>query len=75
MSGTWVPFGGGIRRCLGASFASYEMGVVVRTVLENAELRSASPRPERVKVHAITMVPGRSARVVLEDRTSVSSTG
>jgi cytochrome P450 len=74
-SGTWVPFGGGIRRCLGASFATYEMGVVVRSVLEVAELRSASSRPERVKVHAITLVPGRSTRVVLEERSSVPSTG
>jgi cytochrome P450 len=74
-SGAWVPFGGGIRRCLGASFATYEMGVVVRTVLEAAELRSASSRPERVTVHAITLVPSRSARVVLEDRASESSAG
>jgi cytochrome P450 len=74
-SGTWVPFGGGIRRCLGASFATYEMGVVVRTVLEIAELRSASPRPERVKMHAITLVPGHSARVVMEPRISESSAG
>jgi cytochrome P450 len=74
-SGTWVPFGGGIRRCLGASFATYEMGVVVRTVLEIAELRSASARPERVKMHAITLVPGHSARVVMEPRISESSAG
>jgi cytochrome P450 len=74
-SGTWVPFGGGIRRCLGASFATYEMGVVVRTVLEIAELRSASARPERVKMHAITLVPSHSARVVMELRISESSAG
>ena len=68
--GTWVPFGGGLRRCLGASFATYEMGVIVRTVLEQARLRPASRRPERIGLHAITLVPGRGARVVLEERTA-----
>jgi hypothetical protein len=68
--GTWVPFGGGVRRCLGASFATYEMTVIVRTVLERARLRPASERPERVRVHAITLVPGRGARVVLDGRTA-----
>jgi cytochrome P450 len=62
--GEWIPFGGGIRRCLGAAFVTFEMGVVVRTVLEHADLRPASPRPEPVRLHAITMVPGRGARVV-----------
>jgi cytochrome P450 len=67
-AGAWVPFGGGLRRCPGASFATFEMGVVVRTVLELAELRPASARPEPVALHAITMVPGRGARVVLSPR-------
>jgi len=66
-AGAWAPFGGGLRRCVGASFATYEMGVIVRTVLESAELRPASPRPERVALHAITLVPGRGARVVMAD--------
>ncbi|HSR25964.1 MAG TPA: cytochrome P450, partial [Candidatus Eisenbacteria bacterium] len=64
--GAWAPFGGGVRRCVGASFASYEMAVVVRTVLETARLRPASARPERIGVRAITLVPARGARVVLE---------
>ncbi|HEY4026058.1 MAG TPA: cytochrome P450 [Candidatus Dormibacteraeota bacterium] len=66
--GAWVPFGGGLRRCLGASFATFEIGVVVRTVLELARLRPASSRPEGVALHAVTMVPSRGARVVLEER-------
>ncbi|HXM57957.1 MAG TPA: cytochrome P450 [Candidatus Dormibacteraeota bacterium] len=70
--GTWVPFGGGVRRCVGASFAAYEMGVVVRTVLESAALRPASARPERIVVRAITLVPSRGARVVLERRPGAS---
>ena len=62
-AGAWVPFGGGLRRCLGASFAAFEMGVVVGTVLETVQLWPASTRPERVKVHAVTMIPSRGARV------------
>ena len=38
--GAWIPFGGGIRRCLGASLAQYELAVVIRTVLEEAKLAS-----------------------------------
>jgi cytochrome P450 len=66
--GAWIPFGGGVRRCPGASFATFEMGLVVRTVLELARLRPASARPERVALRAVTMVPARGARVVLEQR-------
>jgi cytochrome P450 len=65
-AGAWIPFGGGIRRCLGASFVTFEMGVVIRTVLERTRLRPASERPERVRLHAVTMVPGHGARVRME---------
>jgi cytochrome P450 len=64
--GPWVPFGGGLRRCLGASFATFEIAGVVRTVLSLASLRPASPRPEPIALHAITLVPRHGARVVLE---------
>jgi len=67
-TGAWAPFGGGSRRCLGASFATYEIGLVLRTVLSAARLRPASARPEQIALHAIVMVPGRGARVVLESR-------
>lgn len=65
---TWVPFGGGTRRCLGASFASMEMRVVVRTVLERAVLRAADREPERVQFRAITLAPRNGVRVVLDER-------
>ena len=42
---TWLPFGGGTRRCLGASFASFEMRVVIRRVLERAELEPVGAAP------------------------------
>jgi cytochrome P450 len=62
----WIPFGGGVRRCIGAAFAEYEMRIVLRTILERAELSAPDPRPERVKVRNITLAPGRGARVVLD---------
>jgi cytochrome P450 len=62
----WIPFGGGVRRCIGAAFAEYEMKVVLRTILERAELSTPDPRPEKVKVRNITLAPGRGTRVRLE---------
>ena len=64
----WIPFGGGVRRCIGAAFAEYEMQVVLRAILERAELSAPDPRPEKVKVRNITLAPGRGTRVRLERR-------
>jgi cytochrome P450 len=61
---TWVPFGGGTRRCVGASFALTEMRVVLRRVLERAALRAADPEPERVQFRGITLSPRNGTRVV-----------
>jgi cytochrome P450 len=61
----WIPFGGGVRRCIGAAFAEYEMRVVLRTILERADLSAPDPEPEKAKVRNITLAPGRGARVVL----------
>jgi cytochrome P450 family 135 len=63
---TWIPFGGGRRRCLGAAFASFEMRVTLRTILERVRLRADRPRDEKVRNHHITLVPARGARVVRE---------
>jgi len=62
---TWIPFGGGTRRCLGASFATFEMRAVVRRVLERTRLEPAGTRPARVSRRGITLVPDRGARVLL----------
>jgi cytochrome P450 len=62
----WIPFGGGVRRCIGAAFAEYEMRIVLRAILERADLRAPDPKPERVKVRNITLAPGKGARVVLD---------
>ena len=63
---TWVPFGGGVRRCLGASFATFEMRQVLGVVLARRALRAPDPRPERYRRRGITFVPGRGARVVAQ---------
>jgi cytochrome P450 len=63
---SWIPFGGGVRRCIGAAFAEYEMKTVLRTILERAELSAPDPKPERVKVRNITLAPGKGARVKLD---------
>jgi len=61
----WLPFGGGVRRCLGASFATFEMRVVLRTVLSAVALRAASPALEQVSRRAITLVPRRGTQVIV----------
>jgi cytochrome P450 family 135 len=65
---TWIPFGGGVRRCLGASFALFEMRVVLREFVSRLELRSSDPRSERIRRRAITLVPERGGEVVAERR-------
>jgi len=60
----WIPFGGGVRRCIGAAFAEYEMRLILREFVERAELRPADPEPERVRVRNITLAPAKGTRVV-----------
>jgi cytochrome P450 len=64
---TWIPFGGGRRRCLGASFAVAEMKVVLRALLSRHELAAASP-PERTRRRSITFSPAGGATVLLNER-------
>jgi cytochrome P450 len=61
---TWLPFGGGVRRCLGASFAMLEMAVIVRRVLERTRLTPARRRPEKAVLDGTIQVPARGVRVV-----------
>jgi len=62
----WIPFGGGVRRCVGAAFAEFEMRIVLREFVEHADLRAADPAPEKVKIRNITLVPAHGARVVAQ---------
>jgi cytochrome P450 len=71
---TWIPFGGGIRRCLGAAFATLEMKVIGITVLEHARLRAPDPRPERANARHVVLAPSKGARVVLDERLRPGST-
>ena len=65
----WFPFGGGIRRCIGASFATFEMGIVIPEVLRAVTLRPASRRSARIRREAVTFVPRGGARCVVTART------
>jgi hypothetical protein len=65
---TWIPFGGGRRRCLGASFAMLEMKLVLRSVLAACELRSAGDGFEVARRRNITIRPARGAVAVLGER-------
>lgn len=64
---TWLPFGGGRRRCLGASFALLEMKVVLHTVLAHCDVHGVGT-PESPRRRSITISPSRGTRVVLRDR-------
>jgi cytochrome P450 len=67
----WIPFGGGVRRCIGASFAQVEMRTVLREVLRRVRLRAPTRRPERGVIRHVTVVPGRGARAIVEERLGV----
>ena len=62
---TWIPFGGGIRRCLGGAFAQFEMEVVLRELAARTPIDPARARSERVYRRAITETPRHDAEVIL----------
>jgi len=62
---TWIPFGGGVRRCLGAAFAQFEMAVVLRELVRRHEVLPANPASERPYRRAITETPRHDAEVIL----------
>ena len=62
---TWIPFGGGVRRCLGAAFAQFEMAVVLRELVRRHEILPANPASERPYRRAITETPRHDAEVIL----------
>lgn len=64
----WLPFGGGSRRCLGASFATTEMRTVLKAVLQRVDLAATTARDERPKIRHVTVVPHRGAVVTAQRR-------
>lgn len=65
---TWVPFGGGTRRCIGAAFANTEMDIVLRTVLRHFTLDSTTDPGEKVHGRGVAFTPKRGGRIVLRHR-------
>jgi cytochrome P450 len=63
---SWIPFGGGTRRCIGAAFAQFEMRVALETILRSCDLRPGSDRPERPIRRNVTMSPAGGTLAVLE---------
>jgi cytochrome P450 family 135 len=61
---TWIPFGGGVRRCLGGAFAEFEMAVVLRKLVTRRVLRPVGKKPEHPVRSTITNVPNRGAEIL-----------
>ena len=65
---TWIPFGGGVRRCLGGAFAEFEMSVVLRELVTRRRIRPVGREPEHPVRSTITNVPNRGAEVFASPR-------
>jgi cytochrome P450 len=61
---SWLPFGGGVRRCAGAAFATMELHEVLRAVVRRFDLRPDRPDGERMRRRGVTLAPSRGGRVV-----------
>jgi cytochrome P450 family 138 len=72
---SWVPFGGGSRRCLGATFANMEMNVVLRTVLREYRLVPTTSRPERLHSRGVAFSPSEGGRAVAYRRSRSATEG
>lgn len=64
----WIPFGGGMMRCIGASFATMEMEVTLRTMLREFRLEPTSEPDEKPHSRGVTVTPGRGGRAVVHRR-------
>jgi cytochrome P450 family 135 len=64
----WIPFGGGIRRCLGAALAMVEQRVVLEAMTRRLDLEAESPEPERALHRNVTMIPAQGCRILVRSR-------
>jgi hypothetical protein len=64
----WIPFGGGVRRCIGAAFAQFEIDVVLRTLLRNFELQPTSETGERESFRGVAFAPSKGGLAVVRRR-------
>jgi hypothetical protein len=71
---TWIPFGGGRRRCIGASFAQLEMKLVLKAVLQRCDVTANEQAAEATRRRAITYTPSRGASVRLRERDTAGKT-
>jgi cytochrome P450 len=69
---TWIPFGGGPRHCIGRNFATLEMKVVLRTLMQQFRFATTDQPGERSRRRGIGWIPADGAKVVLEERTKSS---
>jgi cytochrome P450 len=65
---SWLPFGGGTRRCIGAAFAQLEMTVVMRTIAQSVRMEAAQPEAEQIGRRAIVLAPKQGSRVVVSPK-------
>lgn len=69
----WIPFGGGMNRCIGAALAEMEMNIALRTLLREFRLAPTTAPGERRHNRGITIAPGRGGRAVVYRRTADAS--
>lgn len=72
---TWIPYGGGIRRCIGAAFANMEMNVTLRTLLREFEFGTTSAPGERRHSRGVATAPARGGRAVVFRRSATTRVG
>jgi hypothetical protein len=70
---TWIPFGGGVRRCPGAAFAHMEMDIVLRTLLRELEFEPTTERGERMLFRGVAFAPARGGRAIVHRREAAAA--
>jgi cytochrome P450 len=69
----WMPFGGGVNRCPGASFAHMEMDIALRTLLREFRFEPTDARGERRRYRGVAIMPSRGGRAIVHRRTTTAS--